>query len=80
MFNTTSSNISAILQRSVIFAEETGIPTETTELSQVTDRGCIEYSVSYIMSLGCGLRYCSVRYIDVFIVGLSNPKKIFGTG
>jgi len=38
VFNATLNNISAISWRSVLFVEETGVPEETTDLSQVTDK------------------------------------------
>ena len=37
-FNTTFNNISGILWRSVLLMEETGVPGETTDLPQVTDK------------------------------------------
>jgi hypothetical protein len=36
--NATFNNISVILWRSVLLVEETGVPGETTSLSQVTDK------------------------------------------
>jgi len=38
VFNTTFNNISVISRRSVSFMEETGVPKENTDLSQVTDK------------------------------------------
>jgi hypothetical protein len=38
VFNATFNNISAILWRSVLLVEETGVPEKTTDLSQVTDK------------------------------------------
>jgi hypothetical protein len=38
MFNATFNNISVISWRSVLLVEETGVPEETTDLSQVTDK------------------------------------------
>jgi hypothetical protein len=38
VFNATFNNISVILCRSVLLVEETGIPGESTNLSQVTDK------------------------------------------
>jgi hypothetical protein len=38
VFNATFNNISAISWRSVLLAEETGVPGEITDLSQVTDK------------------------------------------
>jgi hypothetical protein len=37
VFNTTFKNISVISWQSVSLVEETGVPGETTDLSQVTD-------------------------------------------
>jgi len=38
VFNVTFNNISVISWRSVLFVEETGVPGENTDLSQVTDK------------------------------------------
>jgi len=38
VFNTTFNNISVISWRSILLVEETGVPGETTGLSQVTDK------------------------------------------
>ena len=38
VFNTTFNNISLISWRSVLLVEETGVPKETTDLSQDTDK------------------------------------------
>jgi len=38
VLNATFNNISVILWRSVLLVEETGVPGETTDLSQVTDK------------------------------------------
>ena len=38
MFNVTFNNISVISWRSVLLVEETGVPGETTDLPQVTDK------------------------------------------
>ena len=38
MFNVTFNNISVISWRSVLLVEETGVPGETTNLPQVTDK------------------------------------------
>ena len=38
VFNATFNNISVILWRSVLLVEETGVPGETYDLSQVTDK------------------------------------------
>ena len=38
VFNATFSNISVISCRSVLLVEETGVPGETNDLSQVTDK------------------------------------------
>ena len=38
VFNTTFNNISVISWWSVLLVEETGVPGETTDLSQVTDK------------------------------------------
>jgi hypothetical protein len=38
VFNTTFNNISVIAWWSVLFVEKTGVPGETTDLSQVTDK------------------------------------------
>jgi hypothetical protein len=38
VFNPTFNNISVISWRSVLLLEETGVPGETTDLSQVTDK------------------------------------------
>jgi hypothetical protein len=38
VFNATFNNISVISWRLVIFAEETGVPEKTTDMSQVTDK------------------------------------------
>jgi len=38
VFNTTFNNISAILWPSVLLMEDTGVPGETTDQSQVTDK------------------------------------------
>jgi hypothetical protein len=38
VFNATFNNISAILWPSVLLAEETGVPRENTDLSQVTNK------------------------------------------
>jgi hypothetical protein len=38
VFNTTFNNISVISWRSVLLMEETGVPGETTDLSQVSDK------------------------------------------
>jgi len=38
VFNATFNNISVISCRSVLLVEETGIPGETTDLPQVTDK------------------------------------------
>ena len=38
VFNATFKNISAILWRSVLLVEETGVPEKTTNLSYVTDK------------------------------------------
>ena len=38
VFNATFNNISAISWRSVLLVEETGVPRETTDLPQVTDK------------------------------------------
>jgi len=38
MFNATLINISAIVWRSVLLAEETGVPEKTADLPQVTDK------------------------------------------
>ena len=38
VFNATFNNISAITWRSVLLVEETGVPGETTNMSQVTDK------------------------------------------
>jgi len=38
VFNTTFNNISVISWRSVLLMEETGVPLETTDLPQVTDK------------------------------------------
>ena len=50
VFNVTFNNISVILCRSVLLVEETGIPGESTNLSQVTDKilshnVCIDYTL-----------------------------------
>ena len=37
-FNATFNNISVISRRSFLLVEETGVPGETTDLSQVTDK------------------------------------------
>jgi hypothetical protein len=37
VFNATFNNISVILWRSVLLVEETGVPGENTDLSQVAD-------------------------------------------
>ena len=38
MFNATFNNISVILLLSVLLVEETGVPRENTDLSQITDK------------------------------------------
>ena len=38
VFNATFNNISAILWRSALLVEETGVPEESTDVSQVTDK------------------------------------------
>jgi hypothetical protein len=38
VFNVTFNNISVISWRSVLLVEETGVPGETTDLPQVTDK------------------------------------------
>jgi hypothetical protein len=38
MFNVTFNNISVILWRSILLAEETGVPLKTTDMPQVTDK------------------------------------------
>ena len=38
MLNATFNNISVISWRSVLLVDETGVPGETTDLSQVTDK------------------------------------------
>jgi hypothetical protein len=38
VFNATFNNISVISRRSVLLVEEAGVPSETTDLSQVTDK------------------------------------------
>ena len=38
VFNATFNNISVILWRSVLLVDETGVPGETTNLPQVTDK------------------------------------------
>ena len=38
VFNATFNTISAISWRSLLLVEETGVPEETTDLSQVTDQ------------------------------------------
>jgi hypothetical protein len=38
VFNTTFNNIPVISWWSVLLVEETGVPGETTDLSQVTDK------------------------------------------
>jgi len=38
LFNATFNNISAISWPPVLLVEETGVPGETTDLSQVTDK------------------------------------------
>ena len=38
VFNVTLNNISVILWLSVLLVEETGVPRENTDLSQVTDK------------------------------------------
>jgi hypothetical protein len=38
VFNTTFNNISFISWRSVLLVDETGVPRETTDLSQVNDK------------------------------------------
>ena len=38
VFNTTFNNISVISWQSVLLMEETGVPLETTDLPQVTDK------------------------------------------
>jgi hypothetical protein len=44
MFNTTFNNISAISWRPVLLVEETGVPRENHDLSQVTDK-LLSYNV-----------------------------------
>jgi hypothetical protein len=38
VFNATFNNISVISWRSVLLVEETGVPWETTDLPQITDK------------------------------------------
>ena len=38
VFNTTFNNISVISWRAVLLVEETGVPGETIDLSQITDK------------------------------------------
>ena len=38
MFNATFNNISVISRRSVLLVEEARVPSETTDLSRVTDK------------------------------------------
>ena len=38
VFNATFNNISVVSWRSVLLVEETGLPVETTDLPQVTDK------------------------------------------
>ena len=52
VFNTTFNNISVISWRSVLLVEETGVPGQNTDLSQVMDKHfhIILYQVHLAMS------------------------------
>jgi hypothetical protein len=63
-FNATFNNSSVISWRSVLLAEETGVPGKTTDLQQVTDKLChimmnrVDLAMSGILTHNA----CAVRH------------------